>query len=205
MGVPGCGKGTQATKLRDKFDWAHVSVGDILRWHIHQHTKLGTSIRALIARGEFADDGTVNQIVRTRLEQHDWNYGFILDGYPRSLPQADFFFRHFSVDGMIYLDVPDEVVIDRISSRLICRTCAQVINLAMTPRPDNICPSCGGQMIRRAEDQPDAVAERMRRYRDVTRPIYDVIAKHCPILTIDGTQSVERVQIAIEDAILGNT
>jgi adenylate kinase len=201
MGVPGSGKGTQAQLLCERFDWVHVSVGDILRWHIHNHTKLGTAIRRMIGRGEMVTDSTANAIIHQRLQMHDWNHGLVLDGFPRTVPQAHYLFEHFQMGALIYLDVPDAVVVERISNRRTCRKCASIVNLLMTPCPDNICPKCGANLMQRAEDSPDAVRLRMSKYHALTSPIYEVIAKHCPVIRIDGTRPVDLVQKAIQEAV----
>ena len=201
IGPPASGKGTQAQLLCERFDWVHVSVGDILRWHIHNHTKLGTAIRRMIGRGEMVTDVTANAIVHQRLRMHDWNHGLGLDGFPRTVAQAHYLFEHFTMGALIYLDVPDEVVVQRISNRRNCRKCNTIVNLLMTPCPDNICPNCGANLMQRAEDAPGSVRHRMEKYHAVTSPIYEIIAKHCPVLKIDGTKPVKVVQQAIQKAV----
>src|SRR3954462_1261117 len=117
MGVQGCGKGTQAKLLKEELDLVHVSVGDDFRWHIQSHTKLGARIKRLVAAGQLVPDDDVEEVVKTRLDLHDWNYGFILDGFPRNLTQAAFFLESYDVDAVILIDVPDAVVLERILSR----------------------------------------------------------------------------------------
>src|SRR3954462_13455944 len=129
MGVQGCGKGTQAKMLKEELDLVHISVGDIFRWHIQSHTKLGARIRRIVAAGALVPDDLVDQVVRDRLEQHDWNYGFILDGFPRKRPQAEFFLESYDIDAVILIDVPDQVVQERILSRRLCSRCGLDYNL----------------------------------------------------------------------------
>ena len=121
MGVQGCGKGTQAKMLAEKLDLVHISVGDIFRWHIQSHTKLAARIRRVTAAGELVPDDIVEEIIRWRLEQHDWNYGFILDGFPRNRPQAEFFLESYDFDAVMLIEVPDQVVLDRIMNRRLCQ------------------------------------------------------------------------------------
>src|SRR5271168_1418555 len=117
MGIQGCGKGTQAKLLSKDFNLVHISVGDIFRWHIQSHTKLAARIRRFTAAGELVPDEVVEEIVRGRLDQHDWNYGFILDGFPRNRRQAAFYLECYDIDAVILIDVPDQVVLDRIMNR----------------------------------------------------------------------------------------
>src|SRR2546423_951707 len=110
MGVQGSGKGTQAGMLAADLDLVHMSVGDIFRWHVQQHTKLGAQVRRVMADGELVGDDLVESVVRDRLSQHDWNYGFIVDGFPRNRPQAEFFLESYDIDAVIHLDLPDSEV-----------------------------------------------------------------------------------------------
>jgi len=116
MGVQGCGKGTQAKMLKEHLDLVHISVGDIFRWNIQSRTKLGARVKRLIAEGQLVPDEAVEEVMRRRLEEHDWNYGFILDGFPRNRRQAEFFLESYDIDAVILVDVPDEIVIERILS-----------------------------------------------------------------------------------------
>src|SRR6516162_6076031 len=113
MGAQGSGKGTQAQRLRADLDLTHISVGDIFHWNIQNHTKLGTQVKRIVTAGGMVPDEVVEQVVKQRLDAHDWNYGFILDGFPRSRPQAEFFLENYDIDAVILIDVPDEVVFQR--------------------------------------------------------------------------------------------
>ena len=110
MGVQGSGKGTQSTLLAADFDLVHISVGDIFRLNVLQHTKVGAQVRRTMAAGELVSDDLVEGIVSDRLAQHDWNYGFIIDGFPRNAPQAEFFLESYDIDAVIHLDLPDAEV-----------------------------------------------------------------------------------------------
>jgi len=134
MGPQGCGKGTQAKLLAADHDFTHISVGDIFRWHIQNHTKVGSRIKQLVAAGGLVPDTMVEEIVKVRLDQHDWHYGFILDGFPRNLFQAEFFLENYDVNAVILLDVSDSVVEERIQNRWLCRACGRDYNrLALGP------------------------------------------------------------------------
>src|SRR6266851_3283573 len=157
MGVQGCGKGTQAKMLKEAFDLTHISVGDIFRWHIQSHTKLGARIKRLVAAGGLVSDDVVEEVVRTRLDQHDWNYGFILDGFPRNHAQAEFFLESYDIDAVIHIEVPDAVVLERIVSRRLCEGCGLDFNLIFhRPAKPDTCDVCGGKLMARADDTPEA-------------------------------------------------
>src|SRR5690606_31343789 len=123
MGVQGCGKGTQAKLLAKAYDLVHISVGDIFRWNIQSHTKLAARIQRIMDSGQLVPDDIVEEIVKRRLDDHDWNYGFILDGFPRNKPQATFFLESYDIDAVIWIDVPDDVVLQRMQSRRLCAHC----------------------------------------------------------------------------------
>ena len=135
MGVQGSGKGTQAKLLADVLDLEHISVGDIFRWNVEHHTKLGAQVRRIVASGELVGDDLVEKVVRRRLDEHDWNYGFIVDGFPRNQPQARFFLESYDLDAVILLDLPDDLVERRVLSRRLCSRCGLDYNLISSARP----------------------------------------------------------------------
>src|SRR3712207_2116904 len=120
MGVQGSGKGTQSQMLCSDLDLTHIAVGDIFRWHVRQHTKVGAQVRRTMAAGELIGDDLVESVVRRRLDEHDWNYGFVIDGFPRNGRQAEFFLESYDIDGVIHLDMPDEEVRRRVLNRRLC-------------------------------------------------------------------------------------
>ena len=190
MGVQGSGKGTQAKLLAEAFDLVHISVGDIFRWNVQYHTKLGAQARRIIAGGELVDDDMVEHVVRDRLAQHDWNYGFVIDGFPRNERQASFFLESYDIDGVINLEMPDEEVERRVLSRRLCSRCGLDYNLiAHRPREDDRCDVCGGTLVRRADDQPEALANRLRDYHAKTRPVIELFDRKEFVAHIDATQS----------------
>lgn len=198
MGVQGCGKGTQAKMLKEHLDLVHISVGDIFRWNIQSRTKLGARVKRLIADGQLVSDETVAEVVRRRLDEHDWNYGFILDGFPRNRPQAEFFLESYDIDAVILIEVPDEVVIERILSRLLCSQCGLDYNLIFhRPVTANICDVCGGRLVRRADDNEASIRARLKDYHEKTAPIIDLFSKKELVIRVDGTKSAEAVQAEI--------
>ena len=137
MGVQGSGKGTQASLLARDYDLAHISVGDILRWNVQHHTKIGAQVRRVMAEGRLVSDDLVGAVIRRRLDQHDWNFGFVIDGFPRNRIQAEFFLESYDIDGVIHLDLPDDEVRRRVLARRLCTRCGMDYNLiAHRPRTE---------------------------------------------------------------------
>jgi adenylate kinase len=195
MGIQGCGKGTQAKLLAKDYDLVHISVGDIFRWHIQSHTKLAARIGRITAAGELVPDDIVEEIIRGRLEQHDWNYGFILDGFPRNSPQAAFFLESYNIDAVIQIDVEDQVVLDRVLNRRLCGKCGLDYNLIFhRPANPDVCDVCGGKLSARADDTPQAVRKRLRDYHEKTAPILELFSTKGLVVSVDGKQSAEEVQ-----------
>ncbi len=195
MGVQGSGKGTQSTLLADDLDLVHISVGNIFRWHVKNHTKLGAQVRRLVAAGELVGDDLVEDVVRERLQQHDWNYGFIVDGFPRNRRQAEFFLESYDIDGVILLDLPDDEVRRRVLARRLCSRCGMDYNLiAHRPAAEGRCDVCGGELVTRADDTPDALARRLRDYHDKTDPVVELFRGKEYVMAIDARADKIAVQ-----------
>jgi adenylate kinase len=198
MGVQGSGKGTQAKLLATALDLEHISVGDIFRWNVEHHTKLGAQVRRIVADGELVPDDLVERVVRRRLDDHDWNYGFIVDGFPRNQPQARFFLESYDLDAVILLEVPDSLVERRILSRRLCSRCGLDYNLiSHRPADPDVCDVCGGRLVARADDTPDAVRTRLRDYHAKTKPVLDLFRTKEKILAVEATRPVDDVQAEI--------
>jgi adenylate kinase len=187
MGVQGSGKGTQASLLSDDLDLVHISVGDILRWHVQHHTKIGAQVRRVVAAGELVSDDLVESVVRDRLELHDWNYGFLIDGFPRNRRQAEFFLESYDIDGVIHLDLPEAEVRRRVLARRLCTRCGMDYNLiAHRPRVDGRCDVCGGELAAREDDNESALANRLRDYHAKTDPVLDLFRRKEFVVTVDA-------------------
>jgi adenylate kinase len=198
MGVQGSGKGTQAKLLCADLDLEHISVGDIFRWNVQHHTKIGANVRRTVASGHLVEDELVESVVRDRLAMHDWNYGFVIDGFPRNERQAEFFLESYDIDGVIYLDLPDEEVERRVMARRLCSECGLDYNLiAHRPADENVCDVCGGALVPREDDTPEALAVRLQEYHEKTKPVLDLFRRKEFVAEIDATRSPREVQAAI--------
>ena len=174
LGVPGGGKGTQAKGIADRCGIPIISTGDILRAAVEKGTDLGVTAQAYMTRGELVPDDVIIGIMDKRLDEPDAASGFLLDGFPRSAPQAEALDKMLSergqfLDAAIAIEVPDDVVVDRISGRLTCSKCGAVTST--TDNRDGKCVQCGGELIVREDDKPDAVRNRLRVYREKTAPL----------------------------------
>jgi adenylate kinase len=195
MGVQGSGKGTQAKMLAQDLDLVHISVGDIFRWNIQSHTKLGARVKRVMAEGQLVSDEMVQEVMQYRLDQHDWNYGFILDGFPRNAVQALFFLESYDTDAVILVEVPDAVVMERILSRRLCSRCGLDYNLIYhRPALADTCDVCKGKLVLRADDTAEAVRERIRDYHEKTKPILDLFRRKEMVVEVDGTKPPLEVQ-----------
>jgi adenylate kinase len=195
MGVQGSGKSTQSALLAADFDLVQISVGDIFRWHVQRHTKVGAQVRRIMAEGELVGDDLVEKLVRERLEQHDWNYGFIIDGFPRNRRQTEFFLESYDIDGVIHLELPDDEVRRRVLARRFCSKCGMDYNLiADRPKVEGKCDVCGGELVSREDDTPEALAARLRDYHDKTNPVLDLFRRKEYVLTIDARPGTDEVQ-----------
>jgi adenylate kinase len=198
MGVQGSGKGTQSAMLAADLDLVHLSVGDIFRWNVQHHTKLGAQVRRTMAEGELVADDLVESIVRDRLADHDWNYGFIIDGFPRNERQAEFFLESYDIDGVIHLDLPDSEVRRRVMARRLCSGCGVDYNLlASSPAVPGKCDVCGGELERREDDTEEALAVRLRDYHQKTNPVLDIFRRKEYVITVDARPAPEQIQQTI--------
>jgi adenylate kinase len=198
MGVQGSGKGTQAELLSADLDLVHLSVGDIFRWHVQHHTKIGALVRRTMADGQLIDDELVESVMRDRLSMHDWNYGFIIDGFPRNVRQAEFFLESYDIDGVIDLELPDDVVHRRVLSRRLCSGCGLDWNLlAHRPKVVDVCDVCRFPLVVRSDDHPDALAARLRDYHAKTAPVLALFERKEFVASFDATRSIGEIQADI--------
>jgi adenylate kinase len=198
MGIQGSGKGTQAKLLADSLDLEHISVGDIFRWNVQHHTKLGAQVRRTMTSGRLVNDDLVEAAVQARLAAHDWNFGFIIDGFPRNARQAQFFLESYDIDGVINLHLPDDEVARRVLARRLCSECGLDYNLiAHRPQLADTCDVCQGPLIARQDDNPHALKIRVAAYHDQTRPLIEIFSRKEYVATIDATQTIDQVAATI--------
>ena len=208
-GVPGCGKGTQARILKDKLSIPHLSTGEMLRAEAAKGTPLGLEIKALLNNGGFATDEMIIDMVSKRIDEPDCAHGFILDGFPRTLPQAEALDklladRGISLDAVIEIQVPDEIIMERILGRYACMKCgAGYHDKFQKPKIYGVCDVCGGMdFYRRLDDNRTTVQKRLINYRALTYPTIPYFEKKGLLRCVDGTGTIEAVRKKI-DSILG--
>jgi adenylate kinase len=198
FGPPGAGKGTQAKKLVDVYGIPQISTGDILRANVREGTELGLAAKAYMDKGELVPDEVLIGIIKNRLKEQDCSKGFILDGYPRTVPQADalaVILKEIEkpIDVVLNLEVPDDMLVDRISNRLMCKCGASYHTISNPPKNDNFCDLCGTEIFQRVDDKPEAVQTRLNVYKKQTQPLIDYYKKQGILVTLDGTKEIDEV------------
>ncbi|MBS7640204.1 MAG: adenylate kinase [Candidatus Bathyarchaeia archaeon] len=172
FGPPGSGKGTYASRLMSILSVPHISTGDLVREEIKRGSEVGIVAKQYVERGELVPDKIIIDLLTERLQKPDAERGFILDGFPRTINQAMFLEENFKIDLVINLVVPDEVIIQRLSNRLICKRCGAIYNrLTLPPKVDEICDICGGELYQREDDRPEVIKARLKVYRENTEPL----------------------------------
>ncbi len=203
MGPNGAGKGTQASLLCNHYDLVHISVGNILRWNIQAHTKLAARVIRHIMKGYLVPDEIVFEVIKKRLDDHDWNYGFVLDGFPRNLSQAEFFMESYDIDAVIHIEVPEEVAIKRALSRRVCEQCKLDYNLIYhRPKIPDSCDVCGGKLLSRPDDKPEAVKKQLLEYNSKTIPIIDLFRQKDLVVSVNGNKQIDQVHSDIKRELM---
>lgn len=198
FGPPGAGKGTQAKKMVDDYGIPQISTGDILRANVREGTELGLAAKGYMDKGELVPDEVLIGIIKNRLKEQDCEKGFILDGYPRTIPQADALAvildeLNKPIDVVLNLEVPDEELVERISGRLMCNCGASYHRTFNPPKKDGVCDTCGGKVFQRADDKEEAVKNRLNVYKNQTQPLIDYYTKQGLLVTLDGTKDIDKV------------
>jgi len=170
LGIQGSGKGTQAKQLSSALQYQHINIGDLFRYHMQNNTTIGIQVRDIINRGELVSDEIVFELIKQSTNQAA--QGIIFDGFPRTIPQAEHLLKHFQLLKVFYLELPEKTAIDRISARRVCRNCQQNYNLSTQhPLVDGVCDKCGGELIIRDDDSPDAIIKRFNEFYEQTQPL----------------------------------
>ena len=208
LGAPGAGKGTQAKMIADKYGVPHVSTGDIFRANIKNGTELGMEAKKYMDQGLLVPDELTVKILLDRVSQPDCKNGYVLDGFPRTIPQAEVLDKALaelgeSIDYAIDVDVPDENIVKRMSGRRACVSCGATYHVVHVPlKKEGICDRCGSELILRDDDKPETVKNRLDVYHKQTQPLIDFYTKKGVLKTVDGTVDMQDVFKAIV-AILG--
>lgn len=197
LGAPGAGKGTQAKKLSAKEGIPHISTGDIFRANIKNETELGLKAKGYMDQGLLVPDELVVDIVADRIIEEDCTKGFILDGFPRTIPQAEALDAalkglNTKIDFAIDVDVPDEAIVKRMSGRRSCPKCGNTYHIEYMPtKVDGICDSCGTEIVLRDDDKPETVLKRLGVYHEQTQPLIDYFSGKGVLVSVDGQQNIE--------------
>ena len=199
LGAPGAGKGTQAKKIAAKYGIPHISTGDIFRANIKNNTELGQKAKTYMDKGELVSDELVVDLIMDRFKEADCANGYVLDGFPRTIPQAEALDKALkaqgeAVDFAINVEVPDENIINRMSGRRACVGCGATYHIEFNPtKVEGVCDACGEKLILRDDDKPETVKNRLSVYHEQTQPLIDYYAKADVLAEVDGTQDMEKV------------
>ncbi len=192
LGAPGAGKGTQATKIADRYGIVHISTGDIFRANIKNGTEIGKLAKSYIDKGELVPDEVTCDIVKDRLTWADCTRGYLLDGFPRNLFQAQELDRFAEIDGVVNINIDHKLLLDRLCGRRVCRECGESYHVS-TLGGKTVCARCGGELYQRADDNPETVASRLAVYNEQTAPLIDYYEKRGILLNVTGTEAPAEV------------
>ncbi|TYB31322.1 MAG: adenylate kinase [Candidatus Mcinerneyibacterium aminivorans] len=194
LGPPGAGKGTQAELLKKRYDYNHISTGEVLRQEIQKNTDLGKEVESYVNKGELAPDEIVTKIIKKWLKSLNNKKGIVLDGFPRNLTQAEYLEEDFSVDYVLYFDLEENEIVERLSNRLYCPQCEKFYNLKYNPpQNDNICDKCEKELIKRKDDTPEAIKKRLAVYNKNTHPLVKHYEEKGSLIHIDASKEIDKV------------
>lgn len=191
LGAPGAGKGTQAEKIAKEYSLAHISTGDMLRAEMKKGTELGLMAKSFTDKGELVPDDVIIAMVQKRIQERDCENGFLLDGFPRTVNQADALKTISDIDAVINIDVPTERLVSRISGRRMCPACGASFHISMYS--ESTCDKCGAELYIRDDDKEETVSNRIKVYNQKTQPLIDYYEKASLLYTVDGDKAPEQV------------
>ena len=203
LGAPGAGKGTQAMKIAEKYQIPHISTGDIFRANIKEGTELGKKAKSYMDQGQLVPDELTLELIMDRFQNPDCANGYVLDGFPRTTPQAEALTEALAkkgetIDYAINVEVPDENIINRMGGRRACLACGSTYHIVYAPtRVEGICDRCGEKLVLRDDDKPETVKNRLNVYHNQTQPLIEYYTRQGKLAEVDGTQSMEDVFNAI--------
>ena len=203
LGAPGAGKGTYASRLQQKLGVDVIATGDIFRELLKEDSELGKKVKGYVEKGMLVPDEVVLEVLKHRLSKIPKEKGFILDGYPRTLAQAKTLNEITKIDVILQLNVPDWIIIERLSTRRICRNCGTVYNINyLKPKVEGICDKCGGQLYQRSDDNPEVIKNRLQVYQEQTKPLIEYFAqKKIPFVT-SNTTTIDQLPEPIVEKIV---
>lgn len=202
LGAPGAGKGTHAEILSKDLGIPQISTGDIIREALKNGTEMGLKAKSYIETGNLVPDEVVIGIVRERLAKDDCKNGYILDGFPRTIPQAEALDKMVHIDCVIDIEVPESLIMNRLSGRRVCGSCGATYNInSRKPKVEGICDACGGTLVQRKDDQPETVKARLKVYHEQTEPLTGYYKKQGKLRIIHGTDDAVATHLAIKKAL----
>lgn len=209
LGPPGAGKGTQAKLLQEEFAACQISTGDILRQAVAQQTPLGQEAAQYINRGGLVPDDVIVNLVAERLKQTDCEKGFILDGFPRTIAQAESLDAilkrmNLSLNGVVSVQVPEQVIIERLAGRRTCKSCGALSHVVFNPpKKAGVCDRCGGELFQRDDDREETIAHRLKVYESQTAPLADYYRERGLLRAIDGVGAIDQIRARVNEALGG--
>jgi adenylate kinase len=207
LGPPGAGKGTQAKLLHDEFGACQISTGDILRKAVAEQTTLGKEASGYINRGALVPDDVIVNLVAERLKERDCENGFILDGFPRTIPQAEGLDRilksaGLSLNGVLSVQVPERIIIERLAGRRTCRSCGALSHMVFNPpKKAGVCDRCGGELYQRDDDREETIANRLKVYEKQTAPLANYYRERGLLREIDGVGEIDDIRARVTKAL----
>ena len=207
LGAPGSGKGTQAKIIGERFNLKHIASGDLFRENLKNETELGNLAKSYMERGDLVPDDVTIAMLKERLSRPDTQRGFILDGFPRTIAQAEALAAMMGemkrqLAAVLYLNVPDDLIVERLSGRLICRNCQTPFHRKFNPpAQEGVCDACGGELYQRDDDKPETVRSRLEVYHTQTEPLVDFYRQTGALLEIDGVGSFSEITDRLAEAV----